>query len=167
MRTRATLLLLALFVLCSSATTASAETPALEDQFRLPHELQSYLGPKLVTIIIAGNKRSTAETMQPWFDLLKTQGIAQMMGLADMRGLPFFVPKSIVRERLVKLYPKTTILLDFDGKTTDALGIVAGEANAYVYLGGELASTLVGPPTEGKVAAIFRLVNAWKPPAKE
>lgn len=150
--------------LCLTAATALAGPPIVEDQFRVPHEQTTFIGPRIATIIIAGNKRSTAEAMQPWFDLLKEHGTAQLIGMADMRGLPFFVPKAIVRERLVRLYPKTTILLDFEGKTADALGIVAGEANAYVYLGGELGSTLEGPPTEAKAAAILRLIKAWKPP---
>ena len=159
MTTRSLLPVIAFFAM---TTTVNAEPDFnLHDQFQKPHRGADIFAGKPV-IIMAGMERKTPDAMEAWDDALQAEAPANVLvvGLSNLEGVPFFVPKSAIRKTLVKQLPNTVVLCDWKGKTYSRLGFPKGATIAVGVFGanGERLGTVSGPVNEARVAEVLALL---------
>jgi hypothetical protein len=114
-------------------------------------------------LIIGGAQRKTTEFTQAWVAALKDKVTAPIFGLANLDGLPFFIPKGAVRKDIREKLPATPLLCDYDGKVSRQLGFP--EENS-VRLYGPGAKLLLELKEEASPEGVGKLLAALpKPPA--
>lgn len=132
-------LLLAGLLILSAACVQAAERSLIdfeiEDQFEAEHSRAGFLGRPL---LIIGSNRDGSAFNRLWSaqikDSLAARGLAgrvTQIGLADMRGVPFFL-KGFVRGK----FPKEEagpILMDWKGRFPQAYDFMPGESNLLVF----------------------------------
>jgi hypothetical protein len=146
-------------VLLLGLSVAAVPSFKLEDQRRNSHDTAAVFGGERVTVIIAGDQRDTGEAIRDWVKLLRGKGSFRLYGLADLDGLPFFVPNQSVRDNLNELLPAVPVLCDFEGELTEGLGLPEGLANAAVFWRGQRVGLVLGPPTAARASEVMRLVR--------
>lgn len=137
----------------------------LEDQFRTAHSSDSLFadansGRPLV--IIAGDQRRTDENIRAWVNLLKGAlgDRVRCVGLANLRGLPFFVSKNSVRSSLKKKMPDVLVLCDWNGDGFKQFACVRRQMNVQVYsMARALVGSVTGAPDDERVKAVVALVE--------
>lgn len=146
-------------VLLSSVGLGAAPPFAVEDQWRRVHDARAVFGGDRVTVIVGGDERRTGEAIRDWVKLLPKDRPFRLYGLADLDGVPFFVPNQSVRDNLIELVPNVPVLCDFDGELTEQLAFPAGEANVQVYFRSRKVGTVLGPASREKAAQVVALVR--------
>lgn len=137
----------------------------MEDQFRGPHTSESLFDGKLL-VLIGGDQRRTDGHIQAWAERL-TQvcaNRARIVGLANLRGLPFFVSKNSVRSSLKKKLPVVPVLCDWSGAGFKQFGFIRGQVNLHVYspdrqLVGSFTGSLTEERAKNVVAVIERALS--------
>lgn len=118
---------------------------------------------KKVVILIIGD-RTTRESGNKWgIELHKLYGdqkdIAILM-IADLRGLPFFATESVVKWGVKREKLPIKILLDWEGKVSQAYKTKRGESNIFVIdKGKKLIHLCQGLFTEDKFKAIKEKID--------
>jgi hypothetical protein len=134
--------------LCAALLTAAPVTE-LEDQFEKPQRIAALIGPAPV-VIVAGDERATGEGIRDWSVALSPQlGRCRLYGLANLDGIPFFVPHSSVRSSLKEMLPRVPVLLDWDNDVYAKLGFSKGIELKLFARGGRLVGTVAGLPGAG------------------
>jgi len=133
----------------------------LDDQFERTHRRADVFrhGP---VVIVAGAQRKTPDAMQAWDHALRSlvpEG-TRVLGLSNLKRLPFFVPKSAVRNNLAAQLPDTPVLMDWKGRLYPELGFPAGATVSVGVFGptGERLGIITGEPTEPRLAAVAELL---------
>jgi hypothetical protein len=107
----------------------------MEDQFRNSHSHADFQDRVLVVI---GTDREGAPVAENWGKALseslqpeKDSGRLNLVGLASLRGIPFFL-KSYVRGKFPQNASDWT-LIDWQGLFADSYGFIKGNANILVF----------------------------------
>ncbi len=161
--------------LCGSAVLAadpvSSASAALmfpdmqmEDQFRVPHTHDSLFSSESARplILIAGDQRRTDDNIRAWVDLLKGSlgDRVGYIGMANLRGLPFFVSKNSVRSSLKKKLPDVPVLCDWNGDGFKKFAFVRRQTNVYIYSRTRsLVGSVTGKPDDENAKAVISLVE--------
>lgn len=137
----------------------------IRDQFRIEHTTQSLFSgksPIRPLVLIASDQRQTEKYIQTWTTLLKeTLGErVHFVGLANLRGLPFFVSKNSIRSSLKKRLPNVPVLCDWNGSGFKELACVRGEQNVHVYSSDrKLVGSITGKASAETAKAVAELVE--------
>jgi len=134
----------------------------LDDQFGRTHHQADVFGDGPV-VILAGAQRKAPDAMQVWERALRTrvpEG-TRIVGLSNLKRLPFFVPKGLVTKGLAEQLPNVPILCDWKGRVYSELGFPAG---AVISVGvfsasGERSGIATGEHTESRLAEILALLS--------
>jgi len=125
-----------LFLLVSTlllATTSSVLTePLLSDQFGNELDIGKVLASPSV-LLLHSDERDAAEQLK-YLSQLVGPGV-QIVAVADLSALPFFVPKKAVTESLKKDEPGLPIMLDWKGEIKKSQKLKDGNI-ARVYKSG-------------------------------
>lgn len=113
-------------------------------------------------ILIGGAERKTTEFTQAWVAALKGKVTTPIFGLANLDGLPFFIPKGAVRKDIREKLPNTPLLCDYNGKVSKQL---AAPAENFVRLYGPGATLLLELKEEASAQGADRLAAALPKPA--
>jgi hypothetical protein len=107
----------------------------MEDQFRNSYSHADFSG--LVLVLIGSDKDGASIAME-WgkalgesLKLEKEEREVFVIGLSDLRGVPFFL-KGYVRSKFPKKQEEWA-LLDWQGLFAESYGFVSGEANILVF----------------------------------
>jgi len=135
----------------------------LDDQFGRAHRAADVFGDGPV-VILAGAQRKAPDTMEVWERALRPlvpQG-TRIVGLSNLKRLPFFVPKSVVTKGLAEQLPNVPILCDWKGRVYPRLGFPAGETiSVGVFAAsGERLGIVVGEQNETRLAEVTKLLPA-------
>lgn len=148
-----------------ASSTAGFPDIRLEDQFRTSHDPDSLFaeansGRPLV--VVAGDQRRTDENIRAWVNLLK--GLlgdrVRFIGVANLRGLPFFVSKNSVRSSLKKKLPDVPVLCDWKGDGFKQFAFVRGQMNVQVYSSSRaLVGSVTGSADNERARAVAALLD--------
>ena len=133
------------FMVCNYAAANQKETVkplkvgdeapgyVLKDATGQPHALKKLRGK--VVVLIFGNRKIQKED-DKWAHAVQTdyQGYNRVLAyiIADMRSVPRFVPKALIKRQLKKNRPPVTLLLDWKGETHKAYRTKKEMPNLYV-----------------------------------
>jgi hypothetical protein len=140
---------LSLLVLPRAAAQGS---PSLNDQFG--HEVRIAIGEGRVTIILTSDRRDAAELIEEWVRALAPfpEGVAAHF-VANLKALPFFVPRAAVTSSLVRQHPSTPVLLDWTGSFSRSLYAAKNDVSVLVFApDGQLAARANGKPSSAAIA---------------
>jgi len=134
----------------------------LDDQFGRTHRQADVFGDGPV-VVLAGAQRQAPDAMRAWEHALRTrvpEG-TRIVGLSNLKRLPFFVPKGLVTKGLAEQLPNVPILCDWKGRVYLDLGF---PADATISVGvfspsGERLGLITGEQTESRVAEIIALLS--------
>jgi hypothetical protein len=137
----------------------------LEDQFRGAHTPETLFEGKLL-VLIGGDQRRTDGHIRAWAERLAQvcANGARIVGLTNLRGLPFFVSKNSVRSSLKKNLPGVPVLTDWSGTGYKQFGFIRGQVNLHVYspdrqLVASFTGTLTEELAQNVVAVIERALS--------
>ena len=165
--------LLALLLGAAVAATAQESTLVdfeLADQFDQVYTDEDFVGSVLV--LIGGNRKGSSYTggwtraIQSSIDGHPGAEDVQMVGLADLRGVPFFI-KGLVKSKFPQ-QPENWVLMDWKGHLPKTYSFEPGSANILIFdREGALVLQTHGQEVEEKKAAvlageIFVLLDAAK-----
>ena len=106
---------------------------ALQDATDQTHSLKKLRGK--VIVLILGNRKIRKED-DKWAHAFQKdyQANNQIVAyiIADMRSVPRFIPKGLVKRQLKKNKPPVTLLLDWKGETHKAYRTQKEEPNLYI-----------------------------------
>lgn len=130
---------------------------SLQDQYDKPFSLRRLEGS--VVVLIASDKEGSAQN-DAWKDaiLRKYKGRVALLGVADVRGVPFFL-----KNRIKKDFQKDqgSILLDWDGVVFTSYGLTKKAANVIVIdRKGYIRQVRSGAAEREKVEQLFREIDA-------
>lgn len=144
--------------LCAALLTAAPVTE-LEDQFEKPQRIAAIIGPAPV-VVVAGDERATGEGIRDWYAAVGSQlGRCRLYGLANLDGIPFFVPHSSVRSSLKEMLPRVPVLLDWDNEVYEKLGFTKGIELKLFARGGRMVGTVAGLPGAGTTEQARQLLR--------
>jgi len=100
--------------------------------------------------------------MRTWEHALRTrvpEG-TRIIGLSNLKRLPFFVPKGVVTKGLAKQLPNIPVLCDWKGRVYADLGFPAGAVISVGVFGaaGERLGIIPGEQTESGLAEVMALL---------
>ena len=134
----------------------------LDDQFGRTHRQADVFGDGPV-VILAGAQRKAPDAMQVWERALRTRvpDGTRIVGLSNLKGLPFFVPKGVVTKGLAKQLRNVPILCDWKGRVYSNLGFPAG---VVISIGvfdhaGQRLGLVTGEHTETRLAEVVALLS--------
>ena len=150
------------FVLVLLASGVSAAVAfELDDQFGKKHSQADIFAGRPV-IMMAGMARKTPDAMEAWDKALrgKAPSSARVIGFSNLDEVPFFVPKSSIIKTLMKQFPKTPILCDWDGKIYRQLGFPDGATIAIGVFDadGKCLGIVSGEVTDARMQEVFSLL---------
>jgi hypothetical protein len=91
------------------------------------------LRPGTRIVLVASNLRDATKRILAWTDELSTKApTVPALGLAELRGLPFFVPHAAVIRQVEKDSPRARILLDWKGELSATFDI--GKTGIAVFV---------------------------------
>ena len=136
-------------------------------EFRLEDQFRSIQTPELLftgtpVVLVAGDQRKTDRHIQAWGERLQIAlgNRVRVIGLSNLRGLPFFVSKNSVRSSLKKNLPKIPVLCDWNGSAYKQFGFIRGQVNAHVFaVNRNLIGSLTGTPSEDRVQTALALIE--------
>ena len=109
---------------------------------------------------MAGMERKTPDAMEAWDKAFRVRApeTARVVGLSNLEGVPFFVPKNSIKKALVKQMPDAVVLCDWKGKVYPELGFPKG---ATISVGvfdasGDRLGIVNGPVTDEKLTKFWR-----------
>jgi hypothetical protein len=134
----------------------------LDDQFGRTHRQADVFGDGPV-VILAGAQRKAPGAMQAWERALRA-GVPEgtrIIGLSNLKRLPFFVPKGVVTKGLAGQLPNVPILCDWKGRVYSDLGFQAG---AVISVGvfsasGERLGLVAGEQSESRLTEVVALLS--------
>jgi len=134
----------------------------LDDQFGRTHRQADVFGDGPV-VILAGAQRKAPDAMRAWERALRTrvpEG-TRIVGISDLKRLPFFVPKGMVTKGLAEQLPNVPILCDWKGRVYSDLGFPAG---AVISVGvfddsGQRLGLVTGEQTDTRLAEVISLLS--------
>lgn len=143
--------------LLRGAWAADPKVPvfALEDQWERKHD-QAVVFRGGNVVMIGGDQRATGDRIGEWAKALDGAG-AVVWAIADLDGVPFFVPHGSIRSSLRASCPKTPVLLDWKGKVYAPLLGFPAKKEIVVQVHGPQAQLLArveGPPTPERIASV-------------
>lgn len=145
------------------AMPVSAATDfALDDQFGRKHTRASLFAGRPV-VIVAGAQRKTPDAMSAWVSALRPRlpegGL--LVGLSNLKKLPFFVPKGSVKRTLADKLPATPVLLDWKGKVYPSLGFPDGATAAVAVFDGtgKRVGLVTGEVDEARALEVLELLS--------
>jgi len=150
------------FVLAIAAGAApAAAAPLPRDGTMLEDQLGNRIdaGPALLAgnvVVVVSNEREAAASLRAWqcalADCLPTD--ARIVLVADLRAVPFFVPRASVATSLRKDHPDLPILLDWKGVLCAAFDV--GKAGVVVehWQGGHRTGRVTGAPHAESLARL-------------
>lgn len=154
---------------CAAGPVASASVMfpdmQMEDQFRVAHthdSLFSGAGSDRPLLLIAGDQRRTDDNIRAWVNLLKGPlgDRVRYFGMANLRGLPFFVSKNSVRSSLKKKLPEVQVLCDWNGDGFKKFAFVRRQTNVQIYSRTRaLVGSVTGKPDDQTASAVISLVE--------
>ena len=154
-------LLPCLTVLALASVASAATNFKLDDQYEKSHTQADIFRRKPV-IMMAGMERKTPDAMEAWDKALRVRApeTARVVGLSNLEGVPFFVPKSSIKKALVKQMPDTVVLCDWKGKVYAELGFPKGAtiSVAVFNASGDRLGIVNGPVTDEKLAEVLALL---------
>jgi hypothetical protein len=134
---------------------------SLDDQFGRTHRQADVFGDGPV-VILAGAQRKAPDAMQVWERALcaRVPEGTRIVGLSNLKRLPFFVPKGLVTKGLAAQLPNTPVLCDWKGRVYSDLGFPAG---AVISVGvfspsGERLGIVTGEQNEARLAEVAQLL---------
>ena len=134
----------------------------LDDQFERTHRRADVFGDGPV-LILAGAQRKAPELMRAWARALRSvvPDGTRIIGLSNLKKLPFFVPKGVVRKGLAEQLPNTPVLCDWTGKVYTDLGFPADTTISVGVFSasGERLGIIAGEHTETRLAEIVQLLS--------
>lgn len=176
--TRRACWLLVAIVACWSVATGGAwaaapDKPAtvgfpqiqLEDQFRTAQTPDTLFGAGDAArplVVIAGDQRRTDEHIRAWANALTVAVGARVrcVGVANLRGLPFFVSKNAIRSSLKKKLADVLVLCDWNGAGFKQLACNRGQVNVQVYAQTRtLVGSVTGTADSARVKEVVALVE--------
>ena len=145
----------------AAAAFASSDF-TLDDQFERTHRRADIFKDAPV-VMIAGAQRKTPDAMQAWERVLRSrvpEG-TRVVGLSNLKKLPFFVPKGSVTKTLAGKLPNTPVLFDWKGRVYSDLGFPAG---AVISVGvfsaaGSRLGMVTGEQTDSRLAEVLELLS--------
>ncbi|MEM9729576.1 MAG: hypothetical protein AAF997_13385 [Myxococcota bacterium] len=152
-------------MLLAAASASAATTFELDDQYGKPHTNADIFSGQPV-IMFVGMERKTPDAMEAWDKALRAKApAARVVGLSNLEGVPFFIPKSSINKTLVKQVPKTTVLCDWDGDVYQKLGFPKGVTIAVAVFDGfgRLLGVVEGPATDARVAKVLEMIPESSP----
>jgi len=134
----------------------------LDDQFGRTHREGDVFGDGPI-VILAGAQRQAPDAMLAWERALRTrvpEG-TRIIGLSNLKRLPFFVPKGVVTKGLAQQLPNVPILCDWKGRVYSDLGFPAGAVISVGVFGasGERLGIVTGEQNEPRLAEIAQLLS--------
>ncbi len=152
-------LLSASFGFARAARAVSAALDhTLEDQFERRHELSSLFG-SLPVVVVAGDQRATRGELKAWLAALKSplSKRARLLGLAELDGVPFFIPNSTIRSKLAEEIPDVPVLCDWDNEVYERIGFSDDTLIAVAVYGpkGELREKVTGKHSSARMAQLL------------
>lgn len=119
-----------------SAQKAKTDIPvfSLKDQFDNPVD-HTTLETSGFTVIIAGATRDTGDQIQAWYESIKEESGASLniLGLANLKKVPFFISKNSVRKSLRETCPEVRVILDWKGKAYPSFGFEKDGIFIHIY----------------------------------
>lgn len=113
-------LLLFLFFAISALAQGSAGAWTLQDQFGKSADVR--VGVGRTVLVIVSDTREAADEIDAWEKLLGTlPAAADVYRIANLKAIPFFVPKGSVMKDLKEKYPGMSLLLDWKGSVSSEL----------------------------------------------
>ncbi len=151
-----------LLLLLSFATSADAATEfKLDDQYGKSHTQVDIFSGKPV-VMYAGMERKTPDAMEAWDRALrkKAPSTIQVVGLSNLEGVPFFIPKSSINKTLAKQVPKTVVLCDWEGDVYAKLGFPKGATIAIAVFdaNGKRLGLVTGEVNDARMAEVLALL---------
>jgi len=106
---------------------------SLEDQLGGRLDLGAELARGGVLLFWSDRRESSAD-LAAWARLLAAESCPglRVVAVADLKALPFFVPRQAVARQLAKDEPAKPILLDWKGEAAARLGIKGGEPSVLL-----------------------------------
>ena len=134
----------------------------LDDQFGRTHRQADVFGDGPV-VILAGAQRQAPDAMGAWEHALRTQvpDGTRILGLSNLKRLPFFVPKGMVTKGLTEQLPNLPVLCDWKGRAYADLGFPAGATISVGVFGptGERLGIVAGDYTDTRLTEVVELLH--------
>ncbi len=126
------LFLLLLFVAVPISAQTVTKALKLEDQFGASVDIRIGSGKSVVMIV--SEKREAAEEIAAWEKQLGSlPSDAVLYRVANLKAIPFFVPKGSVTKDLKSNYPSMSIALDWKGAVSAELRAPKGATAVLVF----------------------------------
>jgi hypothetical protein len=110
----------AFFASSAAAAPSAPAASVLEDQYGRSVELR--IGEGRPVVVIASNVRDAAEQIAAWSEALAgLPAEVEVYRIADLKALPFFVPRGAVAKDLKDKHPDMPLLLDWKGDVSARL----------------------------------------------
>jgi hypothetical protein len=154
-------MLLIAFTLVAMRFATGITDVSLADQFEVQQNI-SFQGKK--TIVMIGDRTGT-EQMLLWEQRLQTEfakmqlPMPQIVRVAYFKGMPFFVPRSTMRNSVQKIYPKTSVLCDWDGAVSEKYGYSEGFALYYVNTNAQIRARANGEYSQSRMDAFVQNIQ--------
>jgi hypothetical protein len=143
------------------AFSAAVPPFQLEDQFEKPHTERELFGGA-PTLLVAGDQRKTGDHIKAWAAALRASpaGQVRLVGLANLDGVPFFVPNSSIRSSLRETCPDITVLCDWKGELYEKLALPEDSVSVSLFdAKGSLVRRIVGEVEPARVALVAEEVT--------
>jgi hypothetical protein len=148
-------------IVSSVAIASPLPSFTLEDQFERSHRATDLFDGRPV-LIVGGDERQSDDQIRDWAKALRGRlgPEVRVFGLANLDGVPFFVPNQSVRNGLKEKNPKTIVLCDWDGRVFERLGFEEDTISVHVYDGkGRLLIKIRGPTSPDRLESIVRVIS--------
>ena len=156
-----------LVLVLSFATSADAGTEfKLDDQHGKSHTQADIFSGKPV-VMYAGMERKTPDAMEAWDRALREKVLSttKVVGLSNLEGVPFFVPKSSIHKTLRKQMPNTVVLCDWKGDIYGKLEFPKGAiiAVAVFDASGKRLGLVTGEVNDERMDEVVALLPEQSP----
>lgn len=142
------------------ALTTALPAFELEDQFEKKHRSSQLEGR--VLLMIGGDQHKSDLEIRDWAALIRGAfgDRVQVVGLANLDGVPFFVPDDAVRKGVRESNPKTIVLCDWDDDAFTRLGFPKDLTSVLVFDStGKLIGKISGRADPDRLNALRKLVE--------
>jgi hypothetical protein len=134
----------------------------LDDQFGRTHRQADVFGDGPV-VVLAGAQRQAPDAMRAWERALRARvpEDTRIIGLSNLKRLPFFVPKGMVTKGLAEQLPNVPVLCDWKGRVYTELGFPAGATISVGVFGasGERLGIVTGEQTDSHLDEVVGLLS--------
>jgi hypothetical protein len=130
----------------------------LQDQFGRKTTVN--IGAGRGTLVLISDRQDAGELVELWVQsLAPVPASVDPWFVANLKTLPFFIPRIAITAWLSRKHPVNPILIDWDGGFSSRLAPVKGEVTVYVFdTAGSLLGRASGLPTADKVAELRKFL---------